>query len=69
MGKGRRNRKIQEVVTMRYERNHHVDVIRTLAKDRGWSKHKVKSIRGQILSMNTFEERERYLKKLIAAGQ
>lgn len=51
---------------MRYERNHHIDVIRTLAKDRGWSKHKVKSIRGQILSMNTFEEREMYLKKLIA---
>ena len=54
---------------MRYERNHHIDVIRTLAKDRGWSKHKVKSIRGQILSMNTFEERERYLKKLIATRQ
>lgn len=54
---------------MRYERNHHIDVIRTLAQDRGWSKHKVKSIRGQILSMNTFEERERYLKKLIAARQ
>lgn len=51
---------------MRYERNHHIDVIRTLAKDRGWSKHKVKSIRGQILSMGTFEEREMYLKKLIA---
>jgi hypothetical protein len=51
---------------MRYERNHHIDVIRTLAKDRGWSKHKVKSIRGQILSMATFEERELYLKKLIA---
>ena len=51
---------------MMYEFNHHIDVIRTLAKDRGWSNHKVKSIRGQILGMKTFEEREAYLKKLIA---
>lgn len=50
-------------------RDHHIDVIRTLAKDRGWSKQKVKSIRGQVLSMKTFEEREAYLKKLIAAKQ
>lgn len=51
---------------MKYERNHQIDVIRTLAKDRGWSKHKTRSIKGQILSMNTFDEREKYLKKLIA---
>ena len=51
---------------MAYERDPHIDVIRTLAKDRGWSKHKVKSIRGQVLSMATHEEREEYLKKLIA---
>lgn len=51
---------------MRYERNHHIDVIRTLAQERGWSKHKVKSIRGQVLALKTFEEREKYLKKLIA---
>lgn len=51
---------------MMHRFDHHIDVIRTLAKDRGWSKHKVKSIRGQIISMKTFEERERYLKKLIA---
>lgn len=48
------------------ERNYHIDVIKVLAKDRNWSKHKVKSIRGQILSMKTFEEREEYLRKLIA---
>ena len=66
MGKNRRSRKVKEVVTMKYERNHHIDVIRTLAKDRGWSKQKVKSIRGQVLSMETFEEREEYLQKLIA---
>ena len=52
---------------MKYEPSHHIDVIRTLAKDRNWSKHKVKSIRGQILNMGTGEERERYLKKLIAS--
>ena len=68
MGKDRRTRKIQEVAAMRYERNHHIDVIRTLAKDRGWSKHKVKSIRGQVLAMKTFDERETYLKKLISKG-
>ena len=51
---------------MSYSRNHHIDVIRTLAKDRGWSKQKVKSIRGQVLNMETFEEREEYLQKLIA---
>lgn len=51
---------------MSYSINHHIDVIRTLAKDRGWSKQKVKSIRGQVLSMETFEEREEYLQKLIA---
>ena len=43
----------------------HLDVIRTLAAGRGWSKQKVKSIRGQVLSMQTFAEREEYLKKLI----
>lgn len=53
---------------MRYERNHHIDVIRTLAKDRGWSKQKTKSIRGQVLAMKTFGERESYLKRLIAKG-
>ena len=51
---------------MSYKIDHHFDIIRTLAKDRGWSKHKVKSIRGQIIKMKTLEEREAYLKKLIA---
>lgn len=45
--------------------DHHFDVIRTLAKDRGWSKHKVKSIRGQIMKMTPMQ-REEYLKKIIA---
>ena len=43
----------------------HIDVIRTLAHGRNWSRQKVKSIRGQVLSMQTFAEREEYLKKLI----
>lgn len=47
--------------------DHHINVIKTLAKDRGWSRHKIKSIRGQIISMQTFDEREKYLKKIIAS--
>lgn len=43
----------------------HLDVIRTLAKDRGWTKQKTKSIRGQVISMQTAEEREAYLRKII----
>lgn len=43
----------------------HLDVIRTLAKDRGWTKQKAKSIRGQVISMQTAEEREKYLQKII----
>lgn len=50
---------------MSYKFDHHIDVIRTLAKDRGWSKHKVKSIRGQIIKMTPMQ-REKYLKKIIA---
>lgn len=49
-----------------YGYDHHFGVLKTLAKDRGWSKHKVKSIRGQLIGMTT-DERERYLKKLIAS--
>lgn len=43
----------------------HLDVIRTLAATNGWKKQKVKSIRGQVLSMQTFAEREEYLRKII----
>lgn len=43
----------------------HVDVIRTLARSRGWSKQKTKSIRGQVIAMATAEEREQYLWALI----
>lgn len=43
----------------------HVDVIRTLARSRGWSKQKTKSIRGQVIAMATAEEREQYLRALI----
>lgn len=43
----------------------HLDVIRTLGKDRGWSRQKVKSIRGQVLALETYEDREAYLQKLI----
>ena len=47
----------------------HEDVVRTLAKDRGWTKQKVKSIRGQLFSMSGFDEREEYLKKIIRRGK
>ena len=46
----------------------HVDVIRTLAKDRGWSKQKALSIRGQVLYLRTFAAREEYLKMIIRRG-
>lgn len=49
-----------------YEFNHHFDVLRTLAKNRGWSKQKLKSIRGQIIKMSE-TERESYLQKIIAS--
>lgn len=45
----------------------HIDVIRTLGNDRGWSRQKIKSIRGQVISMRTDAEREAYLRKLIRA--
>lgn len=54
---------------MRYERNHHIDVIRTLGKDKGWSKHKIKSIKGQVLKLESFEEREKYLRRIISQRQ
>lgn len=43
----------------------YIDVIRTLARDRHWSKQKLKSIRGQVLALATDQEREEYLRKLI----
>ena len=46
-------------------RNIYIDTVRTLARDRHWSKQKVKSIRGQVLALPTDEEREEYLQKLI----
>lgn len=54
-------------VRAEYERNHHIDVIRTLARDRKWSRQKTRSIRGQVLSMEN-SGREAYLRKLIARG-
>lgn len=47
----------------------HIDVVRTLARCRGWSKQKTKSIRGQILAMESDEEREQYLQKIIKKGK
>lgn len=46
----------------------YIEVIKTLADDRGWSRHKTKSIRGQVLSMKTDAEREAYLQKIIRTG-
>jgi len=47
----------------------YVDVIRTLANDRGWTKQKVKSIRGQVMAMENDGEREAYLRKIIRSGR
>lgn len=46
---------------------HHIEVIKTLAIDRGWSRQKLKSIRGQVLNIKSYKEREDYLKKIIAS--
>lgn len=43
----------------------HLDVIRTIGKERGWSRQKIKSIRGQILALPDYRSREEYLQKLI----
>lgn len=43
----------------------HLDAIRTLGRSRGWSRQKMKSIRGQVLALPSYEEREAYLQKLI----
>jgi|LSQX01.3.fsa_nt_gb hypothetical protein len=43
----------------------HIQVLDTLYKDGRISRQAMKSIRGQILSMRSFAEREAYLKKII----
>lgn len=43
----------------------HLDAIRTLGRDRNWSRQKIKSIRGQILALPDYQAREEYLQKLI----
>lgn len=46
----------------------HIRVLQVLQNDRKWSRQKVKSIRGQILAMPTFAQREEYLKRIIKGG-
>lgn len=43
----------------------HIQVLDTLYKDGRISRQAMKSIRGQILLMRSFAEREAYLKKVI----
>ena len=43
----------------------HTDVLATLHKNGMLSRQAMKSIRGQIISMESDEQREEYLKKLI----
>lgn len=43
----------------------HLDVIRTIGRERGWSRQNVKSIRGQVLALPDYQSREEYLQKLI----
>lgn len=43
----------------------YVDCVRTLANDRGWSRQKTQSIRGQVIAMKNDAEREAYLQKII----
>ena len=44
----------------------HIQVLDTLYKDGRISRQVMKSVRGQILRMKSFAEREQYLKKIIA---
>lgn len=43
----------------------HIMALKDLYDSGSISRHKMKSIRGQIISMNTFDEREDYLNKII----
>lgn len=43
----------------------HVQVLKTLCEHGNISRHAMKSIRGQVLQLKTFQEREAYLKKVI----
>lgn len=43
----------------------HIQVLKTLYDSGQLSRQAMKSIRGQILSMKTHEEREQYLRKII----
>ena len=43
------------------------DTLRILAKDQGWSRHKLKSIRGQLLATDP-EHREEFVQRLIRKG-
>ena len=46
-------------------RQEHIQVLKTLYDSGQLSRHAMKSIRGQILRMETHKEREEYLKKII----
>lgn len=43
----------------------HIQVLKTLYDTGAISRHAMKSIRGQIITMQTHEEREEYLEKII----
>lgn len=47
----------------------HIQVLQTLYFTGAITRQAMKSIRGQVIRMETFEEREAYLKKLIARTQ
>ena len=46
----------------------HLDVIRTIGHERGWSRQKIKSIRGQVLALPDYRIREDFLQKQIRRG-
>lgn len=43
----------------------HIQVLKTLYDNGNITRHQMKSIRGQIIKMKSWEERERYLKNII----
>lgn len=48
-------------------RDPYMEALHELAKRKGWSRHKFKSIRGQLLALDP-EHREEFVQRLIRKG-
>lgn len=48
-------------------RDQYMEALHELAKRKGWSRHKFKSLRGQLLTLDP-ERREEFVQRLIRKG-